>query len=45
MRESHKMAIEKVLVTLKGESKKGKKTQGWGEGKYILVIERFSLTT
>jgi hypothetical protein len=39
------MVTEKVSVTLGGEIKKRKKNRGWGEGKYIVAIERFSFTT
>jgi hypothetical protein len=37
------MATEKVLVAIKGGNKEGKKTGGWGEGKDIVLIERFSI--
>jgi hypothetical protein len=46
MKGSHKMATERVLVAIKGrESEEGRKNGGWGEGKNIVVIERFSVTT
>ncbi len=46
MRGSHKMVTDKVLVAIKGnESKEGRKNRGRGEGKDIVVIKRFSITT
>jgi hypothetical protein len=48
MKGSHKMAIEKVLATIKGRKvKKGKKwgVGGWGEGKHIMATKRFFITT
>jgi hypothetical protein len=43
MRGSHKIVIERVSVPSRWESKKGKKNEGWGEGKDIMAIERFSV--
>jgi hypothetical protein len=46
MKGSHKMATERISVAIKGrESEKGRKNERWGEGKDIVVIKRFSITT
>jgi hypothetical protein len=40
MKGSHNMAIERVLVTIRGGTKEGTKR---GEWKNIVAIERFSI--
>jgi len=57
MRGSHNMAIERVLVAIKGGKQRRKKNKGWG-GRvntswrsmglslpHVVVIERFSIAT
>jgi hypothetical protein len=45
MKGSHKMVIEKVSITIKGEKQRRKKKGGVGEGKNIVVTKRFSVIT
>jgi hypothetical protein len=46
MRGSHKMATKRVSVAIKGrESEERRKNEGWWEGRDIVVIKRFSITT
>jgi hypothetical protein len=45
IRGSHKMVTKKVLVTIRGGGSKEGKNGGWGEGKDIVVIQRFLITT
>jgi len=39
------MVTKKVLVTIRGGGSKEGKNGGWGEGKDIVVIQRFLITT
>jgi hypothetical protein len=40
------MAIERVLVAIKGGKQRRKKNKGWGgEGKYIVAINGFVIAT
>jgi hypothetical protein len=45
MRGSHKMVTKRVLVAKGRESKEGRKNGGRGEGKDVVAIKRFSITT
>jgi hypothetical protein len=45
MKGSHKMVTKRVLIAIKGEKQRREKKQEVGEGKNIVMIERFSVAT
>jgi hypothetical protein len=45
MRGSHKMASIRFQSPSRGGSEEGKKNEGWGERKDIVMIKRFSIAT